>query len=245
VGTHLSQALAGVGIPDADHLIVTGRCDVPAILGELRTSQTLGVSCELANVLSGLNVPQLDAEISRAGHNGVAPHLYRVDGAVVTSKLLDQVTSVAVPDANGKVLAASHDMLVVESEIENGCCVMSKSADRLVSGANIVNDAGRVRGSGYENIIVVLQAQNRRHVMGRERSNCRHGEVRLFIFRRTRSEMSGLVIFIVKHIGLVDNLVRSDDKTALKGMHIPDTNSLVAGTSDDFVPIQVRKWIKR
>ena len=57
--------------------------------------------------------------------------------------------------------------------------------------------------------------------------------------------MSGLVIFIVKHIRLVDDLMRSDDKTALESMHIPDTDSLVARTSDDFVPIQVSKWITR
>ena len=57
--------------------------------------------------------------------------------------------------------------------------------------------------------------------------------------------MSGLVILIVKHIRLVDDLMRSDDKTALESMHIPDTDSLVARTSDDFVPIQVSKWITR
>ncbi|KAI6766998.1 hypothetical protein HG531_011358 [Fusarium graminearum] len=177
VGTHLSETLAGVGIPNADHLIITGRCDVPAILGELRTGQALGMPSELANVLARLDVPQLDAEISRARHNGVAPHLDCIDRAVVTSKLLDQVTRVAVPDANGKVLAAGYDVLVIKSEIENGCRVVSKPADRLA-------------------------------------------------------------LLVVEHIGLIDNLVRSNDKTALKGVHIPNTDSLVAGASDDFMSVK-------
>ena len=51
--------------------------------------------------------------------------------------------------------------------------------------------------------------------------------------------MSRLVILIVKHIGLVDDLVRSDDKATLKSMHIPDADRLVAGPCDDFVPFQI------
>lgn len=239
VGTHLSETLAGVGIPNADHLIITGRCDVPAILGELRTGQALGMPSELANVLARLDVPQLDAEISRARHNGVAPHLDCIDRAVVTSKLLDQVTRVAVPDANGKVLAAGYDVLVIKSEIENGCRVVSKPADRFVSGTNVINNAGRVRRSSNENFVVVLEAQNRRHVIRWERSDGRHGKVCLVILRRTRSKMSRLALLVVEHIGLIDNLVRSNDKTALKGVHIPNTDSLVAGASDDFMSVKV------
>lgn len=66
VSLHLAQALAGVGVPDADHLVVASRGDVPSILRELTAGQALGVALELADLLACLNVPKLDAEVAAA-----------------------------------------------------------------------------------------------------------------------------------------------------------------------------------
>jgi hypothetical protein len=168
MGAHLTETLASVGIPDADNFVVTSRCNVSAIFGELGASKPLGVPRELTNIFACFNVPQLDAEISRTRHDGVAPHLYCVNRSAVSPKLLDQVAGVAIPDTDAEVLAACDDMLVVKGKIENSCGVVSESANRTVSCAYVVNDAGRVGGSSDQDLVVILQAQNRGHVMCRE-----------------------------------------------------------------------------
>ncbi|KAI6772736.1 hypothetical protein HG530_003694 [Fusarium avenaceum] len=135
------QAFAGVGIPDANGFIITSRCNIPAIFGELGAGKALGVPRELADVFACFNVPQLHAEISRAGHDGVAPHLNRVDRSAMPAKLLDQIASLAIPDTDTKVLAACDDMLVVKGKIENSRSVVSKSTNGSISCTNVIDDA--------------------------------------------------------------------------------------------------------
>jgi hypothetical protein len=51
--------------------------------------------------------------------------------------------------------------------------------------------------------------------------------------------MGRISILIEKHVRFVNDIGRSDDQTAFKGVHIPDTDRLVPRTSDDFVPVKV------
>ena len=99
---------------------------------------------ELADLLAGFDVPELNAEVAGAGDDGVAAHLHGVDGAGVAAELLEQGTSGAVPDADGHVLGACDDVLVVENKIEDGGGVVAELADGLVAGFDVVDDAGGV-----------------------------------------------------------------------------------------------------
>jgi hypothetical protein len=82
------------------------------------------------------------------------------------AKLLDQVASLAIPDTDTKVLAACDDVLVVKGKIENSRSVVSESTNGSISCTNVIDDAGRIGGSSYKNFIVILQTEDRRHVMG-------------------------------------------------------------------------------
>lgn len=53
--------------------------------------------------------------------------------------------------------------------------------------------------------------------------------------------MSRVAILVNEHVGFGDDLGWSNNEGAFKGMHIPNPNRLVAGTSNDFVPFQVSK----
>lgn len=144
MGFHLTDTLASVGIPDANDAVVACRSDIAAVFGKLAAGKTLGMAQELADLLAGFDVPELNAEVAGAGDNGVAAHLDGVDGAGVAAELLEQGARGAVPDADGHVLGAGDDVLVVENEIEDGGGVVTKLTDGLVARSDVVDDAGGV-----------------------------------------------------------------------------------------------------
>src|SRR5699024_3574161 len=66
VGAHLLDALARVGVPDADGLVVSCGRNVSPVLRELRASQSFSMALELPDVLPRVDIPELDLEVARA-----------------------------------------------------------------------------------------------------------------------------------------------------------------------------------
>lgn len=163
------ETLAGVRIPDPDDLVIPCASNETRILGELRASKTLSVTKELAYILAGINVPQLDAEITTAGYDGVTSHLDRVDGSCVPAQLLDQFTRLPVPDTNGDIFGAGDYVPVIEGQVQNGSRVTSKPSDWLVTVPNIMDDTGAIRRTRDQDFRVILKTKNGGIVMDWER----------------------------------------------------------------------------
>ena len=72
VSADFLQALPGIGVPDSNHLVVSGRGDESGIVGELTAGKPFGVASELADVFAGVNIPELDLKISAAADDGVS-----------------------------------------------------------------------------------------------------------------------------------------------------------------------------
>lgn len=148
MGLHLTDTLASVCIPDANDAVVACRSDIAAVFGKLAAGKTLGMAQELADLLAGFDVPELNAEVAGAGDDGVAAHLDGVDGTGVAAELLEQGARGAVPDADGHVLGAGDDVLVIKNKIEDSGRVMSELADGFVARSNVVDDAGGIGRAG-------------------------------------------------------------------------------------------------
>ncbi|KFZ06224.1 hypothetical protein V502_09915, partial [Pseudogymnoascus sp. VKM F-4520 (FW-2644)] len=155
-----AEADAGVGVPDANHLVVTRGGDEAAVVAELGTSESLGVAAELADAAAGIDIPQPDAEIAATAYDDITAQLDGVDGPGVAVQMAVQGAGGAVEDGDGAVFGAGDDVGVVEGEVEDRGGVVGEPAEGEVGVGDGVDDACSVGGAGDEDGGVVLEAED-------------------------------------------------------------------------------------
>ncbi|KFZ13000.1 hypothetical protein V501_03933 [Pseudogymnoascus sp. VKM F-4519 (FW-2642)] len=222
-----ADAVARVGVPDADDLV------------------TLGVAGEFADAASGLDIPQPNAEIATAAHYHIIAQLHRINRAGVSVQMAMERAGVAVEDGDGAVFGAGDDVFIVERQVQHRSAVVLEAADGTVGVGDGVDDACPVGGAGDEDGGVVLEAEDGGVMVGRvgEGGGC-----------AVAGGVGGEGLDAGGGLGGGDFGVvgwgaggggeegggggdggGADDEEAFVGVDVPDAEGFVAGAGDDFV----------
>jgi hypothetical protein len=240
-----TDAVTGVGVPDADDLVITSGCDEASVIAELRAGKPFGVASELANTSSRLNIPQPNAKIATTAHHHIIPQLHRINRPRMSMQMPMQRACLAVEHSDGTVLRAGDDVFIIERQVQHRSAVVLETANGTVGVSDGVDDARPVRGTGGEDRGVVLEAEDRGVVVGwiGEGWGC---AVACSVGLEALDAGGGLGggDFGVVGWGAGGGCEEgggggygggADDEEALVGVDVPDAEGFVAGAGDDFV----------
>lgn len=115
---------------------------------------------ELADVFPGIDIPQLDAEISTAAHDRISSHLNSVHGAGMPTELLEHGAGFPSPNADADVFGAGDYIAVVECEVEDCGRVVSEAHYGGVVVIDVVDYTGSIRRTSDQDILVVLETED-------------------------------------------------------------------------------------
>lgn len=158
----------------------------------------------------------------------------------MAAQLLQEGAGGAVPNADADILGTSDDVLVVEAQVEHSGGVVLQPSDRLVACLHVVDNAGGVGAAGHQNVLVVLQAEDRGLVVSLESHCGGHGDGAARIGAGVRLEAGGVcggAVCVIEQRPVLDHLGRANDQLAGFCVHVPDANGLVAGPGDDLLPV--------
>jgi hypothetical protein len=158
-----SDTLAGVCVPDTNHLVISSTDNGASIIRDLNAGQTALVAGEGANELLFADAPHLDSGIARGGDDIVVLDGDSIDWCGMTNEFVLEGEGLAVIDSDGGVLAASDDMVLVESNIENSALVVRKSLKWDIVWER-PDDARVIARPSNQDLGIELEAQNRHFV---------------------------------------------------------------------------------
>ena len=238
VASVLENFLASLDGELVSDVVVAASEDILGIVAELYSSQATLLCRELADAFHLVEVPKTSNTISRCRHQKVATKLDSVDRSVVSGEGAKRLERLAVPDDNSAVLGTGNNVVGIESDIEDTTLVVLQGLDWLV-GIDIPNDEVVVAGTSDQNLLVVLQAKNRRRVIF-----CRD-VVDLVTISSTVDACLG-----VKKAWVVDRTQRprsrygphvrsANDLDAAVGVDVPHTDGAVTRTSDDLLLVEL------
>jgi hypothetical protein len=123
------NALASLCVPNANHLVVSAADDSAGIVRDLHTGKAALMTGEGADKFFLANAPHPDSSITRGRDDKVVLDGDSVDWSRVTGKLVHESESFAIPDANGGILGAGYNMILIECDVEDSSLMVGKALE--------------------------------------------------------------------------------------------------------------------
>jgi hypothetical protein len=169
VAFQLVDEFAGVGVELVDNLVVSARQDSPTIFAKLNARESAIFAGKFLYAEPRGEVPEFGYSVTTSRDDKIPPKLNSIDRSPVASQLLEELTSFPIPNTEESVLGAGDNVSMVETDVKNTRSVASKAADGSIVVLHVPDDAGVIRRSGDHDLLIKLEAENRRLMVVRGR----------------------------------------------------------------------------
>lgn len=159
VAGELSDLASSLGLELVCDVIVTTSEDVFHVFGELDSSQSTFLCGELLDQLVGFDIPETSNTVTAGTDKELATKLNGIDRAAVAFEGACDLVGLTVPNMDLAVFATRHNVLSVESNVQDSSGVGLQTANRFKC-LDVPDNKVRVRRTSYEDVLIVLQAED-------------------------------------------------------------------------------------